>query len=431
MTKIKRRALSVLILILLISAGLGLFLYRYFTSGETWASFSANQTAYENGKLTRGRITDRNGKLLLRLDEDGYHYSDRSITRKSTLHVLGDRFGNIGTGAVILFKEKLTGYDPVQGLYDSDEGGRVVLSINADLNDTAYQALKGRKGVVAVADCSTGEILTLVSAPSFDPDDPPDSMEDSAYEGAYLNRFLSAAFTPGSIYKLLTTAAALETLPNFAERSYTCQGSMTIGPDVITCMGNHGTISAKEALAVSCNCAFAQIALEVGSDTLEQYASLCSLTQGIEINGISCANGKFDISDADCNIAWSGIGQFTDLICPASMLRFVSAIANHGLAPELSLLKIDDVTAETRILKQSTADILKTWMNNNVNSVYGAERFPGMTVYAKSGTAEQGGDSAPHAWFVGFAEKDDRTLSFLVLVENGVYGSPVAGDVAS
>ena len=431
MTKIKRRSAVLLAVILLLAAGMGVFLFRYFRDGRQWAAFSANQTAYTEGKLKHGEITDRNGEVLLTMEDGAYRYSGDAATRLSTLHAVGDRYGNIGTGANVVYREYLTGYDRVNGLYRADRTGAVSLSIDAGLNRTAWRALGGRKGTVAVCDCDTGEIICMVSSPSYDPESPPDSFDTPEYEGVYINRFMSSAYTPGSIYKLITAAAALETLPDALDRTWYCDGYHEIGSDGVTCMGVHGDVTLRQALAVSCNCAFAQIALDVGSRTIEEYARRFSLTGSVAVDGVPTAAGRYTVSEEKLNAAWSGVGQYEDTVCPAAMLRLMTAVANGGTAAELTLLKGGSNPAHDRLLPEKTAQILAELMHNDVVSSYGESLFPGITAYAKSGTAEVGGGLSPHAWFVGYGEKDGRTLAFVVLVENGGYGSSAAGSVAA
>ncbi|MBR6950682.1 MAG: penicillin-binding protein [Oscillospiraceae bacterium] len=431
MTKIKRRSAVLLILILLLAMGMGIFLVRYFRNGRQWAAFSANRTAYTDGVLKHAQITDRNGEVLLTMEDGAYRYSSDALTRISTLHATGDRYGNIGTGANVVFREYLTGYDVVNGLYRSDRSGSVALSIDAELNRRAWQALNGRKGTVAVCDCDTGEILCMVSAPSFDPESPPDSVDVPEYEGVYINRFLSSAYTPGSIFKLVTAAAALEQLPGAGDRTYPCDGSWEIGNDAVTCMGVHGELSLRQALAVSCNCYFAQLAVDLGGETMEKQAAAMGLTEPVFIDGIPSARGRYVASAETLDTAWSGVGQGQDSVCPASMLRLMTAIANGGRAVELTLLRGGSGAEGGRLLPEKTAEILAELMHNDVVASYGEDLFPGVTAYAKSGTAEVGGGVAPHAWFVGFGRKDGRTLAFAVLVENGGYGSSAAGSVAS
>ena len=117
MTKIKRRAVSVLVLIALLLAGLGVYIVKYLKDGGAWASFESNHTVYTDGVLTAGTITDRTGLVLWQGKDGPAAYNEDSLIRKATLHVIGDRWGNIGTGAVYQLKDKLTGYNPITGVY--------------------------------------------------------------------------------------------------------------------------------------------------------------------------------------------------------------------------------------------------------------------------------------------------------------------------
>lgn len=433
MTKIRKRAASVLVLIALLLTGVGFYVFKYFTDGAAWASFASNQTVYTNGVLTAGKITDRTG-LVLWQGKDGHAaYNDDSLIRKATLHAVGDRWGNIGTGAVYAFKKKLTGYNPITGAYSmTGSGGKVTLSINAELTADAYSLLNGRKGTIAICDCDTGEALCMATSPSYDPDNMPDSFDSSEYDGVYINRFLSASYTPGSIFKLVTMAAAIENIPDLFDKTYYCEGSYQVGGDVVKCTGTHGTLTAEDALAVSCNCAFAQISLELGSDVIAEYADKYGITDSIVIDGIETASGRFDKAESgSVDEAWSGIGQYNDLVNPAVMLRLMAAIANGGRAPELTLTARSHKAGTDRIMKESTAEKLGEMMNYNVYKSYGEGNYPGIEMHAKSGTAEMGLDVSPHALFVGYGVKNGKTLAFFIIVENGGYGSSVAGGIAS
>ena len=273
MNKIRKRAISVLLLVAFLVVGMAFYMFSLFKDGADWASFSANQSVYTNGSLAVGTIVDRNGVILSAPVDGGRVYNEDSTVRKAVLHAVGDRSGNIGTGALYVFASKLIGYDIIEGTYSVDGRGKTLeLSIDSNLNTVAYNAMNGYKGTVAVADCETGELLCMVSSPTYDPDNEPESFESEAYDGVFLNRFLSASLTPGSTFKLITMAAAIENMPDLFDRTFTCEGSYDVGGDAVTCTGVHGEIDAEEALAVSCNCAFAQIALELGSDVLMKYA---------------------------------------------------------------------------------------------------------------------------------------------------------------
>ena len=135
----------------------------------------------------------------------------------------------IGTGALTQFASKLTGYNVITGANTIFSGGRdLYLTIDADVCAEAYKALNGYKGTVGVYNYKTGEIICMISSPTYDPSDPPDIEDgDEAYDGVYINRLLSAKFTPGSTFKLITAAAAID---NISEDVYKRQEHRNIPP---------------------------------------------------------------------------------------------------------------------------------------------------------------------------------------------------------
>ena len=443
MKQLKRRAIFVLIFALLLTAGAVLFCVRYAAQGREWATSSVNMSAYSGGSLSSGTLYDRNGILLY--DCETQSYADSALTRRATLHLIGDLQGNIAVGARKLFAEQLAAYNPITGL--SAEGNNVYLSVDAALNETAYEALNGRSGTVAVYNYETGEVLCMVSAPSFDPTNSEQvaavASGDSTYSGAYLNRFLSSTYTPGSTFKLVTSAAALETLGNMSDFSFTCTGSYQIGNDTVTCPYVHGEQNFEAALSNSCNCAYACLALQLGGNTLERYAEKAGLLDSLDISGVSTAKGSFTVAEDDTlDLGWSGVGQYQDLVCPANMLTLMGCIAGNGSAASPRLLSrvtsrsglpaagVSKTTASIG-WSSSTCKTLKSMMRNNVTATYGQSQFGDLAVCAKSGTAEVGGDAAPHAWFVGFIDDAEHPYAFVVVVENGGWGSSTAGSIAA
>lgn len=439
MKRVSNRSRAVLLLCMLVIAGVSMYCFRYIVMGKQWASFPSNQAVYTGGILKVGKIYDRNGITLSVMVDGQRHYADEAAIRKSTLHAVGDKAGNIGTGALVSFASELMGYNIITGTYSrTGEGKALYLTIDATLNEAAYKALDGKKGAVGVMNYETGEILCMVSSPTFDPVNVPDlDNGDEQYEGVYINRFLSSAYTPGSTFKLVTLAAAIEKIPDIYDRVFTCEGSLNVGGDTVKCSSTHGDLSIEDALAVSCNSAFAQLALELGPDTLEAYADRFQLTQSVTVNGLQTAVGNFTQAKPDtADLAWSGIGQYNDTVCPANMLRFVGAIANGGDAVDMSLIRDRGISGlippgSERFMSKSTAEKIATMMNYNVYKTYGEKSFPGLELYAKSGTAEVGGGKSPNAWFVGFITNDEYPLAFVVVVENGGGGSKTAGPVAN
>lgn len=434
MKQVKRRTMILSVIAIFLTSGLIFFCIRWAASGRDWVGFFGNTSLYHSGA-----IYDRNG-ILLYNGSTGEYAESKSI-RKATMHLVGDQ--NIATSMRLILSDRLSGYNLITGT--SLGSHDVYLTIDASLNETAYAALNGRKGVVAVYNYKTGDILCLVSAPSFDPKKPPSNLDDSKYEGVYLNRFFSSIFPPGSIFKIVTTAAVLEQKEDWTDWRFTCPGKVELNGTVITCPHLHGSdMTLSEALARSCNCAYAQLALDLGGDVLYDYAESAGLLKSYQISGVTTAAGKFEIAEPNSvDLGWSGSGQYHDMINPASFLILMGGIADNGSAATPSLVdrelfsetKIPSIMgvqkSTTNIWKHSTCKILQEMMRNNVLETYGQKKFGDLKICAKSGTAEVGNGATPHSWFSGFLNDPEHPLAFIVLVENGGSGSDVAGSIAA
>ena len=446
MNRVARRARFSMILIFVLIGGLLFFTGDFLIHGKNWVVFSGSPHVYNGGNLNCGVILDRDGEVLLDMTEGRTYAEDESL-RRATIHILGDRYGNISAPALSEYSSQMVGYDLVNGIYTvNGQGGEAALTVSASVQKAALEALGDRRGTVGVYNYKTGEILCMVSSPNYDPDDVPDIAGDTtgAYEGVYMNRFTQSTYVPGSIFKLVTTAAALESIPDIESHTYYCGGTYDIGGDTVVCAGYHGTVTLGEALTDSCNCAFAQIALEVGADRLNKYAKQFGITEPLEFDGITTAEGNFDVLHAaDVNVAWAGIGQYTDQINPARYLTFLGQIANGGKAAEPYLVsKVSSgafssyrahTTMTDSVMSSSTASTLAEMMRDNVVNSYGDWRFPDIRVCAKTGTAEVGGGREPNATFAGFALDSDYPLAFIIVVENGGEGAtngiPIAASV--
>ena len=443
MKKIEKRAIMCLLLALVLFVGLGVFCYRYFTDGDDWAAYEGNRDLYANGDLAKGALYDKNGELLMKNTADGPIYNDSSSVRKALMHITGDKDNNISTGVNRAFTDELIGYDFINGIYTlNNEGESLTMTLDSDVCATAYEALAGRKGTVGVYNYETGEIVCLVSSPTYDPAYPPSTPE----EGTYINRFTSATFVPGSIFKLVTAAAALENFDDAESWTVGCTGSIDYGHgDKVTDLAVHGTVNLKKALEVSCNCYFARLSERLGDGQMKVYTEKVGLMDSVDINGIKTAEGTFDFPESGIGLAWTGIGQWHDMVNPCTMMIYMGAIANEGKAVMPYLInpasmvgkKVKDLSTkelklQTKKMKDpATASTLKSMMANNVENNYGSSSFPGLAICAKSGTAEVGGGRTPNAWFTGFLNDTENPYAFIVLVENGGYGSSVAGSIAN
>ena len=444
MNKIARRSAISAVLAMILLVGFSLFVVRFFTESDQWVVTPGSPHVYnERGEVECGVVVDADGNILLDMRE-GWVYTDNETLRKASLHWLGDREGNILAPALDAHVFDMTGYDTFNGMYAYGDAASVAeLTLAAPVQMAAYDAMDGRKGTVAVYNYKTGQLLCSVSTPSFDPDNLPDLEEDDRgnYEGIYFNRFTSAKYTPGSIFKVVTLAAALETIPDITEQTFTCKKSLEFGIDKVTCERTHGQQDLQTAFRNSCNCAFAQIALQVGPEAMEKYVKIFGITDEITFDGIVTAEGSYEaVGAADVNVAWSGIGQYNDLINPCSFLTFIGAIANGGVPTMPYLVESvsvgDQVTYQAQpvsaepILSDRTVQLLGEYMRSNVTDGYGAQKFGELTVCAKTGTA-QVGTQHPNAMLVGYVMDEEYPLAFIVCAEDSGYGGEVCIPIAA
>jgi len=441
--KIARRSAIAIVLAAVLLLGFGTFIVRFLMYSDQWVVTSGSPhvyTVHEEGSeevVECGVAVDPESNLLLDM-QDSWTYSNNATLRRAMVHWVGDRENNIIAPALNTYVYEMTGHDTFNGMYSyGDQVSVTQLTLSAQVQIKALQALGDHTGTVAVYNYQTGELLCSVSTPNFDPDNLP----AEATDGMYFNRFTEAQYTPGSIFKVVTLAAALETIPDIEQRTFTCTGTYTIGADKITCESNHWDQDLKTAFRNSCNCAFAQIALLVGPENMEYYAQLFGITESIQFDGITTAKGQYQAVNADdVNIAWSGIGQYNDLINPCTYLTFIGAVANGGIRTEPYVVeKItvgDKVTyqAQTkggvRLLTDETVGKMQEYMRNNALS-YGAERFGELTVCAKTGTAQIDGQEEPNAMLVGFVTDPEYPLAFVVCAENAGYGGEVCIPIAA
>lgn len=444
MNRITKRTWIMGLFLFVLLGGLLFFLWEYATEAEDWVSFSGSPHLYNSSNIGCGTITDRSGNVLLDISQ-GRTYSENGNTRKSTLHWLGDRKGYISASTVSTYAASMVGYDRINGVYNaSGEGGNARLTLSEKVQNAALEAMGNRKGTVGVYNYKTGEILCALTTPTYDPENEPDIANDTtgAYDGVYLNRFLQSAYVPGSIFKIVTLSAALDCVPGIEDMTFTCRGKIEYGTEAVTCEKAHGTQSLKQAFANSCNCAFAQIAEKVGKNNMVKYVKQFQVTQKLSFDGSTTAAGNYDISNtALVSFAWSCIGQHSDLVNPARYMTFMGAVAGRGVAAEPYLMAEvtngGDTTYEAktkktdRLMSEAVADTVAAYMRNNVKTVYGDGNFGGLPVCAKSGTSQLGGGQKSNAMFAGFVDSEQYPLAFIVVVENGGYGSHTCVPVIS
>ena len=450
MNRIAGRSWVVVLISALLLCGFLFFVAEYFMNSSNWVAHTGSPHVYSsNGKtLTSMVIIDKNDNILLDT-RGGVSYSDNVDIRTATVHWVGDKGGNINDRTLTRFSKmlaelRLEEYDVLSGMYTYGDYTSVAqLTIDSNVQTIALSALGDYKGTVAVYNYKTGEILCAVSTPAFDPENVPENI-DKEYDTAYFNKFIDYPYAPGSIFKIVTAAAALETVENMDSWTFTCNATYEIPGYDVTCEMSHGYQSLKDAFCNSCNCAFAALAQEIGSETLTKYVEKFGVCDSITFDGITTASGNFDKPTTESDLAWSAVGQFTDEIIPAAYLNFVGAIARGGegvkphIVRDVSVRDKSIYTASSdlteRIVSEETALKLQEFMRNNVAVKYGDNNFPGLTVCAKTGTAEvdsETGDVAPNAMLTGYVADDAYPLAFIVCVEDAGYGRTVCIPIIS
>ena len=434
-----------MVLYLLLACFVGGVVYlgvNLFLHGGQWAMQPYN--GHISSSL--GNISDRNGNVLATSTEEGRTYSDSETVRRALLHTVGDPYGYISTSVEYTMRDKLTGYNLITGLNDTifnRMGSDIALTVDQNACAAAYNALGGKNGAVLVYNYQTGEILVKVSAPGFDPAYIPEDLEtNEAYKGVYLDNTLSSSFTPGSIFKIVTAAAAMEKWPDtWSQWTHTCTGSENIGGSDVTCLYGtaHGDQDMFSAMGNSCNVFFASLASEIGAQALQAKAEEMGFGREFSLGSVPTAQSEIDLSAASQNeLAWAGVGQYTVLCNPYHMMVLMGAIANGGeyVQPRLTqesqlfsgLLPGEDRTLVTAAEAQNLTQLLR----GDVENYYGDWLFPtGMNVCAKTGTGEVGEGKAPNCWMVGFCDSVDYPYAFAILVEEGTGGIESAGSVAS
>ena len=435
MNRVASRSTIAMMLIVVLLGGMCLFLTEYAMKARDWVVFEGSPHVYNGVNLGCGTITDRSGALLMSATDVRTYSDDRAI-RKSTLHWLGDRYGYISAPAVAAYAGEMTGFGLVNGLYGyGGTGGEAVMTISAQVQKVALEAMGKKKGTVAVYNYKTGEILCAVTTPTYDPDNVPDIDETSEkYEGIYLNRFTQVTYIPGSVFKIVTAAAALDTLENAGEIEFRCKGVYEMSGGKVKCTGEHGKINMERALRKSCNCYFAQLTEVLGGENLQQYVEKFRITEPVRFDGVTTARGSFTVEGAtDQEVAWAGIGQHLDTVNPCRYMTFMGAIAGGGEAAEPYIVVSAGAglfgghhatkTSTGRIMEKDTAEAITALLRSNVENGYGDDNFPGLTVCAKTGTAEVGGSKKPNATFAGFCTDRNYPLAFMVVVEDAGSGA--------
>ena len=295
--------------------------------------------------------------------------------------------------------------------YRKPKSGRdIYLTLDAGLQKEVYTLFDARKGAAIFMDPWNGEVLGLVSSPSYDPNS---SLSDAVRQedSALLNKAIMGVYPPGSIFKLITTIAGLESKSIRPDTGFVCGGKINIGKDEFSCWNKdgHGYADLAKAIAWSCNIYFYNTGLLTGADKISEYANLFGLGRktGIELFGESkgFVPSKEWKRTEKKEIWYPGdtanlsIGQGNLLVTPLQIARMVSSIANGGMLVDPHILKrgrdagTDDIKKENLKISRANIDALKAGMSGAVEDQDGTgnnARSGIVSISAKTGTVQAG-----------------------------------------
>ena len=476
---LRRLGAAVIVMVVLL---LGNIAYTQVIKADDYRADPNNKrTLVAEYSRQRGQITAAGGVVLARSDpiDDQYRYQrvyPGADVYAALTGYYSMRYGPTGlerTQNEILSGEApeliagqlsdlITGRDP--------RGGNVELTVQPAVQQAAYTAMKDKNytGAVVAIKPDTGEILAMVSTPSYDPN-PLASHSDAVQRQAYndlvsadpsplLNRAISAVYPPGSTFKLVIASAALQQ-GYTPETLVTGESTITL-PDTggatlsnyagETCANGGGSdVPLVDALAFSCNTAFAEVAMSLGAVPVRKQAEALRVDGKPVDIGLDVVGSRLgDIPDTAA-LAQTGIGQRDVAMTPFQMAWITSTIANGGdlMAPHLiakttkpDLTVISQTTPESlgQAIPVAVADQLRTMMIESEKETPGSGGIADLVIASKTGTAEHGTDpknTPPHAWYVAFAPADDPQVAVAVMVENGgdlgldATGAKVAGPI--
>ena len=431
------------------------FCYSVYFYGGRWMANPYNpRISNQKQSVVMGTVTDRDGTVLAYTDENGgRRYHSSRATRMAVSQIVGDSGGKVSTGVDTFHAQYLLGFKSsvFERVYDAltgtpQRGDNVQLTVSERLcRYISEQFPEGKRGAVVVLNYRTGEILAMVSMPQFDPVNLDAALEDEE-AGALVNRATQGLYPPGSTFKIVTMASALENLPDLHDFAFDCTGYFPVGNYSVTEKNGHGVQTLHAAFANSCNTTFAALSQDLGYEMLGQTAEAMGFNENFMFGDLIVYNSSYPIDDLSPeDLAWSSIGQGRVLATPMHMALIASIIANDGMFVEPTLVaKITTAQGGERaapshakprraISPQAAAQIEKD-MIATVRSGTGtrAALGNGYVVAGKTGSAEASNDKTveSHAWFVGYITNDNAPYAICVLVENGGSGGGVAAPLA-
>jgi penicillin-binding protein 2 len=351
-------------------------------------------------------------------------------------------------------------------LTDPHPGAEVLTTVDRRIQEAVESAMEGRAGAAVVMDPRTGDVLAMVSTPAFEIDRFTGTIDRAAWlrvvqhpEHPLLNRVLQSQYAPGSIFKIVVTAAGLQERLLTPLDRVSCTGEFQLGTWTFKDWKpeGHGSVDLHEALAQSCNIYYYQAGLKIGGATITRYARAFGLGQA---TGVELAGEKFGLVPSPSlrrgrdtyrpgDVVNMSIGQGQLLVTPMQIAKLMSAVANNGVLwkprivqriarPERGVLWSDSGRVTGHV---DLSPIVWSFLRRSLTAVVEeggtgfSARIPGLDIAGKTGTAQMVAHSRAdrgqdHAWFAAFAPVRDPEVVVVVLVERGGRGGQVAAPIA-
>jgi penicillin-binding protein A len=336
------------------------------------------------------------------------------------------------------------------------QGANIETTLDPKVQQAAADGLRGIKGAAVALDPRSGAILAMVSNPTYDPNDL--ASHDLKKVGAnykalnedpdkpLLNRTINELYPPGSVFKVVTAAAALST-GEYDENSMLPGPAVLDLPDTTADLPNHDDracgssekVTMTEALAVSCNTAFAWLGMQIGADALQSQAAKFGFGDALSVP-MRVTPSSVPAEMNKPQLAQSSIGQYDVQVTPLQMAMVAAGVANRGvvmkpylvqsvIGSDLSVVESADPQELSEAVTPDVAAQLTRMMQAVVEDGTGRRaQIPGVAVAGKTGTAQHGQGRKAHAWFISFAPAEDPTIAVAVIAEDGgVAGSEAGG----
>ncbi len=407
--------------------------------------YNARQDNFAD-RVVRGKITDRNGNVLAQtlVSEDGseereYPYGELFA------HVIGyssSQFGKTGLESVENF-DLLTSnaffVEKIKNEFQNQKniGDTVVTTLDADLQQAAYDALGDNKGAIFVMEPSTGKIIVMLSKPAFNPNDVDDIwyvLNSDEEDSPLLNRVTQGQYSPGSTFKIVTALEYMRENTDYNNYSFECTGAFVHPSFTMNCYkrSGHGLLDFRGSFAQSCGASFANIALTLDRTSYRKTAEDLLFNKKLP-SVLDYSKSSFTVNEntGDAELMMTGMGQGNTLASPYHMGLICAAIANGGTLMEPYLVaKVTNYTGTEisnnvpqsyrRLMSTEEAAKLKELMCAVVSEGTAADlNQSNYSVAGKTGTAEYSlvDGEKMHSWFVGFTNVDNPELVICVTVE--------------